>query len=621
MRTINYFLSATAKFLGVSPPLTSGAAGPFRASLRSALRALAPLQAPHAVAGFPSSGPGDMLRTTRVRGPQGATAGSRAQHRANSEPAGARPRPSGRGHARLTSLLNGFLFIGLLVILSGCGDGFFELERPPQNPWTTLEEFERAPIGAYGILFSDREWVQAYPNYAVIITSLGDDVAYVSDDQWGYLRRTEEGTDMTERNIWILYRGIGAVNAALDYVDENDGNPFPEASRSDVENNLNRIIGELHFLRGYCYFLLQTTYGTAYVPGGANSEIDLPIHTKFPTSAEEATNPFMGTTQEMWDQIMSDLRTAKDLLPTAYVAGLHHPSYEVRANRFAAAGMLMRASMQLGDYAAAKTEADYLLDDNGGAYDLSEDPIAAFDKSGYAERGRETIWYLPYSDQTLYPPSHLSVLNATWNGNKCRWNETRMALPTVKRLGWMTSPETDTTINAAARRDKRFQQLTRVRYPVSQARPVQETDDRPELAGLTSIWPFKYYRGPNEDFTNLPLLRLAEVYLTRSVINFRAGNTAAAAADLNTVRRRAWDESVGGPYEEISAAALTEQAINDERLIELFNEADRVNYLRALKVDIPRGERGPGTDPYTSEKFVWTIPDSETLYNEFFKDL
>ena len=56
-----------------------------------------------------------------------------------------------------------------------------------------------------------------------------------------------------------------------------------------------------------------------------------------------------------------------------------------------------------------------------------------------------------------------------------------------------------------------------------------------------------------------------------------------------------------------------------QQLIELFCESDRIDYLRGLKIDIPKGERGEGTDPYTSEDFVWDIPVREQLYNENLK--
>ena len=506
-------------------------------------------------------------------------------------------------------------FFILLSISTSCGDDYFELEQPPQTPWNNIDEFDRAPVGAYGVLFGSQEWVQSWPNYAVILTSLGDDVEFVNDNQWGYQRNTQAGTDLSNRNIWLVYRGIAAANAALDYVEANDGNPFPEATEDQIVNDLNRVIGELHFIRGFCYYMLQTTFGHAYVPGGDNSMPDLPLRTNHVTDIDDGLNPKIATTGEMWDFIRDEFLLAKELLPEKYLANVHDASFEVRANKYAAVAMLARTYFQRGEYSLSEEECDFIIQNGATEYNLTEDPIEAFSKSEYAERGAETIWYLPYSDKTLYPPNHLSVLNATWNGEQCQWNETRMGLSTIKRLGWMTDPLTDTTINLAAKRDKRFQQLIKVRYPASKAQEGQETDGRAEISNITTIWPFKYYRGPGQDFTNVPMIRLAEIYLTRSIIRFNRGDKGGAADDLNMVRRRAWDEVIGGAYVEVTAVTITAQMIHDERLIEMFNEADRLNYLRGLKVDVPQGERGAGSDPYTSEKFIWRIPQSETLYN------
>lgn len=548
------------------------------------------------------------------------------------------------------------LICSMLLMGNSCQD-FFELERPPQNPWLTLQDFERAPIGAYGVLFSSHEWVQSWSNYAVTITSLGDDIEWVRDNKWNYWRNTDRGfssTAMTDRHFYLIYRGLGAINNALDFVDQHDGNPFPDATEDDIKNQLDRIVGELHFLRAFCFYSLQTVYGHPYVPGGSNSDADIPIPTSFAGSAEEAINQEIGTTQEVWDLIRDDLVIARELLPEKYINGVHHRSYEIRANKFAASAMLMRVYFQRGEYDLAEEEADYIISENGGEYDLSEDPIAAFNKSGYGERGKETIWYLPYSDIALFPDNHLSVLNATWDGRPCIWPETRMAGKTMISLGWKDNPgaENDTTFNMEALRDKRFQQLMLVRYPVEVMLDILEDngyrhdfnlendgeftqfeneialmnselgtnyqiDNRDEIKTFSTLWPWKYYRGPSEAFTNVPLIRLAEIHLTRSIIRFNKGNLQGAADDFNLVKERSWDAIVAGEaYNPATAGQINADMIHNERLIELWNEGDRLNYLRGLKVDIPRGERGDGTDPYTSDIFIYPLPLSESIYNE-----
>lgn len=97
----------------------------------------------------------------------------------------------------------------------------------------------------------------------------------------------------------------------------------------------------------------------------------------------------------------------------------------------------------------------------------------------------------------------------------------------------------------------------------------------------------------------------------------KSGNVQGAADDLNVVRARSWDSAIAGSeYVPVTPDQITEAMIHEERLIEMWNEGDRLNYLRGLKMDIPRGDRAEGSDPYTSEIFIYPMPQSETIYNE-----
>lgn len=511
--------------------------------------------------------------------------------------------------------------ISLLFILitSSCKKDYFQLERPPQNPWTTLAEFDRAPIGLYWSLFVGDSWSNPWTNAILPKVSGGDDVNWINDAEWGYWRKTKEFNRYTDRAWFQIYRTVGGANDALSFVERNNGNPYPDENEANIKNNLNRIVGECHFIRAYAYFLLETTFGHAYVPGSANDTPDIPLRITYPISVQDAKNPKIGTTKEVYDQIIADLIKAKELLPEKFDAATMNPSYQVRATKYAASAMLMKAYFQMGDYINSEKEASFLIDNNNGEFDMTEEPIAAWNKSNIS-RGREVIFYLPFYDDASLAPMHLTVFNfnaGSWG--PCGWNENRMGESTVKRLGWMNNPSNDTTINVTALRDKRFQQLFGVRYPVSKAKPGQATDSRNEIKDITTIWPNKYYLGPKAFQTNVPLIRLAEVYLTRSIIRYKAGNKNGAVADLDVVRKRAWDTFIGGAFLPTSAASITDQMINDERLIEMCGENDRIDYLRGLKVAIPKGERGAGTDPYTSEDFVWAIPSRELLYDESLK--
>ncbi|NJK86936.1 MAG: RagB/SusD family nutrient uptake outer membrane protein [Bacteroidales bacterium] len=218
----------------------------------------------------------------------------------------------------------------------------------------------------------------------------------------------------------------------------------------------------------------------------------------------------------------------------------------------------------------------------------------------------------------MQTPHHLSVLNHTYeNGQMCNWSETRMSVTMIKALNWINDPLTDTSFNLEAKRDKRFQQLMAVRYPVNKAPAGAYVDSRAEIRDQITVWPFKFFHGPGLFNTNVPVIRLAEILLTRSILRFNMGNFSGAADDLNTVRKRSWDESIGGVYQPITTNNITAEMIHLERMVEMFNEPDRIEYLRSLKVDIPAGDReNTSVEPYTSERFVWAVPVEESIYNE-----
>lgn len=519
-------------------------------------------------------------------------------------------------------------FMALLVgSVTSCKKDFFELQRPPESPWTNITEFDRAASGAYSRLFATGDWGNVFNYWYLYKNAVGDDVAWSTpgDAEWGWYRDTENNKAWLDAVFSTSYQVIASVNDALGFVEDNEGNPYPNISSDDKVYNLDRIMGELYFLRGYAYYMNATIFVDAYVPGGANDAKQIPLRTTASTSYDVAVKSKIGSVQEVWDQILSDFQKAHDLLPERYVADKMHPAYQAgRANKFAAAAMLARTYFAMGDYTHAEQYASETIDQNGGDYDLSEDPIDAFNKSVLG-RGKETIMYIPCYDQVIGRQNlHASCFTNLFNGNPCDWTATYLDPTVLQRLGWMTNPKTDTTINLAARSDKRFTQLMFVRepgnIPVAQQDPDRYYDKRVNME-WRSVISDKYYRGPGGNYTNVPQIRLAEMYLTRSICLFMAGDKEGAARDLNIVRKRAWNASVAGiPYESsirhITASTITKQIINDERIIEMFCEGDRIDYLRGLKVDVPNGDRGPGAVPYTDKGFVWNVPINEQLLNE-----
>ncbi len=129
----------------------------------------------------------------------------------------------------------------------------------------------------------------------------------------------------------------------------------------------------------------------------------------------------------------------------------------------------------------------------------------------------------------------------------------------------------------------------------------------------------KYYRGPQESWRigAVPLLRLPEMYLTRAIIRLNRGDAAGAAADLNVVRARAWNQQAAGePYTPLAAGAVTADLIHQERWKEMAFEGDRLHYLQALQLPVPNGDRGPGAIPHNDPSLQWPLPLRERELNQ-----
>ncbi|MFW5767456.1 MAG: RagB/SusD family nutrient uptake outer membrane protein [Bacteroidota bacterium] len=488
---------------------------------------------------------------------------------------------------------------------------FFELTNPPEFPWLNITEFERAAVSPYNYSFySDWGGMFAMAD-RVVLDGMTDIIYHIPGSSANYpvvevySRQTNINIDRTDGCFNAGYRAIGIINAALDFYYENDEDPYPAATDFEKENNLKRIVGEMHFMRAFAYF--HHTLRHCPAPGDPAFETEeiLPLRQAF-TDAEAAINADFVTTQAIYEFILEDLKTSVDLLPERYTEGVHHPSYQFgRITKFGARAFLARVLFRMGHWDEALEHINYVIDQNNGLFSLNQEPIEAFNRSD-ASRGNEVIWYALYYDEekgaspndfTLFTYLDYRAENGGHGENfrRSTWHTYSMANTMAIKLGWMDEELNETP---EALRDKRYQQL----YHRLEGNRGNVTDDpdvyEQQYTNVTEprIWNDKYFRAPKGQFSNVPVIRLAEMYLTRSIIRFKNGDLNGAAEDLNMIRKRAWDEEVAGTsYEEsdqyITSANITEETIELERLKELSFEGDRLYYLQALEMPLPPGER------------------------------
>lgn len=510
-----------------------------------------------------------------------------------------------------------------LFIITGCNEeAFFELQRPVQPPWLTLEDFEKAPIGAYYGLSGNggfRSIFAAGPVagevYAdgVNLAPITDGFNTDGDVEDMYARRSEFQINMFDNPVFNSgYFAIGFANGALDFINENDGNPYPLANRQD---EVDRIKGELLFIRAYAYFWLARVYMPTY----PNDVPRIPLRISQARNFDEAMSSSLASTNDLYVLMESDLREAVSLLPEAYDPILHPLSYaDGRATKFSAAALLAKVLFQKGAHEEALEPLNTVLDQNNGLFNLSEDPIEAFNKTGVA-RGSEVLWYYTlWAGDGLGGPSNwkhpgrfewYSASNRFAGGpanNQGRF--IRASDSFLKEVGWMND---NGIVTEEAKRDKRFNQLfiwlTPAGSDISDGENIFPEPNNNFRTTRDLVWGNKYYRAGDRR-TNAALLRLADMYLLRSIIRAKSGDSDGAIADLNMVRNRA------GLEDYIGGTAGLEQAIHLERFKEMAFEGDRLYYLQGLKMDIPAGDRQGGPVPYNSA-FYSEIPDYEKNIN------
>lgn len=504
------------------------------------------------------------------------------------------------------------LFVG---IFQSCNDDeFFELNNPPEFPWLNMEELERGVVAPYNIALSS-SWGNFVGNDHLLFDCMSDAVYLLPNTSADvpfeemYFRLVDTETDRIRNTFSDSYKCITHANSVLDFLEENSYEPYGVPSKMDRQN-LNRMQGEMTFMRAFAYFHLAMRH--APMPGASNFETEniLPLRLTTPRSAEQANTAEYVASSRIFEQIISDLETAIELLPLSYNSGIHHPSYALgRATRYTAAALLSRVHFYMGNYDAAETQLNFVIDE--GPFYLSENPIEAFNKD-MAAKGAEVIWTSLNYDRNVvttnkvYTSMNYSDYRAENGGRgafhkRCTWHQFPMSHTTLQNIGWMDDNLQETEL---AQSDLRYQQLFWRLEGNNGELSADPNEFETQYIHIKEpmVWGDKYYRGTEGEFTNVPLIRLAELLLTRSIIRFNKGDVSGAATDVNLVRKRAGLASL---------ETVTAEAIHRERLIELAFEGDRLYYLKALRLPIPAGMRDVAEIPYPYEGLYWTLPQSE----------
>lgn len=456
------------------------------------------------------------------------------------------------------------LIVPVLSMLSSCTE---KLDIMPKQSidaevaLTTPDNIKTALVGAYLQASSTGIFGSYFNEYSELYAATGDMLFMGTYQQpREFINKEATTTNSYVEFTWTeAYKLINTCNTLL----QEDVLALLDASDKD------KVQGEALFLRGWVVFEMTRLYSLPYEPGEANAQPGIPLVLTPTRDVKDAIPVARSTVAECYTRAIDDLTSARDLLPG---------ENDVYATSFAASAVLARLYLQMGNFSAAATEANNVIEN--GTFILTSTPFRAFNNS---ENSTEDIFAIQK--------------NAT------------------SAVNWLTVMYG--SLAGAGRGDYEIQQSFLARFDPADLRGMyQEDTQEGYVIGDISMM---YYTGVGtilnsggintakwgDYYKNIPLIRLAEMYLIRAEANFEDAGADVGpntpTQDINVIR----DRSNAPAY----VGTVTRQQIRDERYFELAWEGHRLHDLKRWKMNI-------GSDAYDAGNLILPIPFREMEVND-----
>jgi len=218
------------------------------------------------------------------------------------------------------------------------------------------------------------------------------------------------------------YNGILNTNIIIDEVKKSD---------DQDKLGLEQVKAQALFHRGRYFFELAQTYASQYRTSTAGS--DLGIALRINTDITESS--VRSTVKQTYDQIISDLTNAKDVLPV-------EAAFLTRASKPAAFGMLAKVYLSMGDYANAFNYANEYLKIKSELLDYSTISPSA----NFIGLNKEVSFFKIFSSTALLRTQYLidQALYDLYDGNDLRKQVFfRVAGSAITFKGYYSSSTTD----------------------------------------------------------------------------------------------------------------------------------------------------------------------------------
>lgn len=432
------------------------------------------------------------------------------------------------------------LLLITVLLLAGC-DGLLDIS-PKQSidegaALETSDNVEAVLMGAYDALADD----DLLGGEALYEPDLLADNNVINEVQW--TGTFEEPEQIWRKNIQVENAQVSATWIAA-YNTINIANNVLSALDVVDEEIRDKIEGEAKFIRGLVYFKLVELYAQPWSAGEQTTNPGVPLVLEPTRAISDEDKIPRSSVADVYTQIIADLTEAETLLP------LENGEF---ASTYTASALLSRVYLQQAEYDKALTAANRVIGSH--LYSLTDTYAEVFNST---TNTTEDIFSIQVSEQdgtnsmnTFYAPSEyagrgdISILTAHLSQYEAGDD----------RLNFFFTDEGNIT--------------------------------------RTGKW--------INQFGNVGIIRLAEMYLTRAECNFRLSKTVGDTPlnDINTIRRRV----------NLSPAVVVDlTSILKERKLELMFEGELLH-------DLKRTQSSVGSIPYNGLNIVYPIPQRELDVN------
>lgn len=454
------------------------------------------------------------------------------------------------------------LLLALVLLGAACDSDFLSL-TPKQSVafsdfFKTLDDFESAINGCYDQMQLP-DW---YGRYMLLVPDImGEDVKQNSQAnrarEWAEYSGSTTSIHLVDVEFWAeIYEAINMANQIIHA-------PFDPAAA--IQDEYNQILGEAYAVRALSHFDLVRIFAQHYTYTADASHPGVPIVTEF----DLASRPTRNTVAEVYEQIIADFDQAITLMT-------FDPSNAGRFSIEAVQALLSRVYLYMDDFANAEAMASAVI--NSGKFSLV--PAADYANMFLPGLSSEAILEVINNQTDRFAFDHVGYMyQKTGYGDY---------LPSKDLLNLIDDDD------------------------VRKTTFVEDAG----LVGQYGDYRVNKFPSAGEDngTDNIPVIRLAEVYLNRAEARAATGNTGGAQDDLNMIRQRALPTA---PDVTLIGTALLDEILI-ERRVELCFEGHRLFDITRHKQDLVRVDcTAPVcTVTYPDNRFILPIPLQEMDVNK-----